>query len=120
MTELRPGKFAIEVPEGVKVRVNNVHSVIQWEEKESPHYWDTKPLPPGTWKLLFLTSEATEEDCDKVVGDTTFMDRYFRYAPDGTMRLSKMGTCDTAKESFQSLLENLGLKQNYAILKKEK
>lgn len=70
-------------------------------------------LPPGRYNLLFLSSQATEEDCKGVVeitkdefGWADYTKGQFYY--------------DTALESFASLLSSLGVTGSAAVLEKVK
>lgn len=72
-------------------------------------------LPPGTWRFLFATKTATEEDASKVVRELPVGARYENYNGDYPIWYH------TGRESLRSLLRSKGLddKNNYAIIEKE-
>lgn len=74
----------------------------------------TKPLPPGSYRFLFTTKAATEEDARKVVRELPVGARYENYNGDYPVWYH------TGKESLRSLLRSKGLdpKNNYAIIEK--
>jgi len=73
-----PAITVIDLPEGAKqVRLNPVHSLVQWKEKGFEHkpYWDGKLLPPGNYKLICLGLQATEEEAREIVQYSGHRDR---------------------------------------------
>lgn len=72
-------------------------------------------LPPGTWRFLFTTKSATEEDARKVVRELPVGARYENYAGDYPVWYH------TGKESLRSLLRSKGLdpNKNHALIEKE-
>lgn len=65
-----PAITVIDLPEdAVMVRLNPVHSIIQWKEKafEDRTYWDTKHIPPSIYKLICLGLQATEDEAREIV-----------------------------------------------------
>lgn len=83
----------------------------------------TKPLPPGTYRFLFTTKTATEEDARKVVGIGKYDAIYNTYIyPFYHERSDSLGV-DSAVLSLNSLLDLKGLdarNNNYALIEKMK
>lgn len=75
---------------------------------------DMISLPPGTYRFLFTTKTATEEDARKVVRELPVGARYENYNGDYPVWYH------TGKESLHSLLrsKNLDPKNNYALIEK--
>lgn len=89
----------------------------------------TKPLPPGTWRFLFTTKTATEEDARKVVRSSEwhFPEKHARYVdykfPFDRENKQRWGEgFGSAIESLHSLLRSKGLDENknYALIEKLK
>lgn len=76
---------------------------------QSPPWID---LPPGTYRFLFTTKTATEDQARKVVRELPVGARYENYNGDYPVWYH------TAKESQKSLLRSKGLddKNNYALI----
>lgn len=88
-------------------------SIFHTERFEKDFYCgDEIPLRDGSWKLLFTTKEATEEDARKVV--ESIEGGWFKSYEDDNVYLS------TAAYSLQSLLKSNGcdVNKNWAIIQK--
>lgn len=76
----------------------------------------TKPLPPGTWRFLFTTKTAKEEDARKVV--TPYGKGWKDYI---VYHAHKDIPYEFAYDSLRSLLRSKNLnpdKNNYALIEK--
>lgn len=71
-------------------------------------------LPPGTYSFLFLSSNATEEDCRGI------MKKDGRHEWWCVERNGGAAFYDNAIEPFRLMLKLADLKGNHAIIKKEK
>lgn len=117
MTQLTDKIWAVEVPNDASPYIldsaNNKGQGLFWTQPgvQSPPW---KDLPPGTWRFLFTTKTATEEDARKVVAAHG---KHFR---DYVRKFYKMPlTVFTALESLSSLLRSKGLDdKNYALIEK--
>lgn len=80
----------------------------------------TKPLPPGTYRFLFTTATATEEDARKVVSNPQYdsFGCYEVWSPYGVID----DPYETAKDALDGLLRSKKLDENknYAISEKLK
>lgn len=88
----------------------------------------TQKIPPGSWRYLFTTKTATEEDARRVVlsSEWYFPDGHTRYVdyahPYDTKFKQQWGIgFGTALESLASLLRSKGLddKRNYSLIEKQ-
>lgn len=122
MTQLTDKVFAVEVPDDAKN-----FRFGKSERLKAKLFYNTTldyfagsqfiDLPPGTWRFLFTTNQATEEDARKVVEPYTLRGN-IRY----TDFTHEYMWCDNAKDSLNSLLRSKDLdpKKNYAIIEKMK
>lgn len=117
LTQLTDNIFAVEIPEdAIYTRVFKDSSGEYLSGFQEPLI----PLPPGSYTLLFLSKEATEDDwkkvCDSDVGggeiDEKIWLEWFNYETDEY-------SFDTATESGYSLLRSKGLDptKQYTIIK---
>lgn len=116
LTQLTENIFAVEIP-GDAINILVGRYFIYWDTNGSSN---ELALPPGSYTLLFLSKEATEDDwktvCDSDVGggeldEKTWLE-WLNYETDEY-------SFDTATESGHRLLRSKGLdpSKNYAIIK---
>lgn len=116
MTQLTDKVFAVEVPDGAEnVRVSQLIGTPKLFADIPGALWAVK-LPPGTYRFLFTTGTATEEDARKVVGEAPWVN----YIPQNLLDMDSRCWLGTGIECMHSLLrlKNLDLKNNYAIIEK--
>lgn len=123
MTQLTDSVYAVEVPDESKW-----HQVVHISPSiEVLHYYiqggyiENKSagidLPPGTWQILCMTREVTEEVAKGIVEYDKFIDGYKDYDTDNFHH-------DTpfikAVDSLRSLITSKGLdgRKNYCLLEK--
>lgn len=132
MTQLTDKVWAVEVPDGsgaFKIMPHFVRNAITerdaiklvWESEQITHSWVI--LPPGSWRFLFTTKAATEEQAASVVqiisnGKITGRPQYRRYDRDNELP-ARMWTRDS-RHSLETLLRSKGLDENknYALIEK--
>lgn len=128
MVQLTDKVYAVEVPEGssafkiiphlVRNAISEMDAIkLVWECEQITHSWAT--LPPGTWRFLFTTKMATEDDARKVVKN--YGGKYTDYeATEEDYRLQDIYWYDNALQSLSSLLRSKGLDpdKNYALIEK--
>lgn len=120
MIQLTDNVFAETLPpgnygEGLIIEVDGKY-YLNLIDEEGVMLAGTKPLPPGSWRFLFTTKTATEEDARKVVERwEDLKDRpYVGYEP------GKLTVCWNALQSLRSLLRSKKLddNNNYALIEK--
>lgn len=119
MTQLTDKVWAVEVPDGAEnVRVSQLIGTPKLFADLPGVLWAAK-IPPGTYRFLFTTGTATEEDARKVVKTVLngFYENYNTF-----IDMSGFEGFGTAIESLASLLRSKGLdpKNNYALIEKLK
>lgn len=135
MIQLMDKVYAIEVPSmAFGLMVNNYadESELMYmlsmsdiaDDDSTEETLITKLLPPGSWRFLFTTKTATEEDAKKVVEserckeiDKLYSGVFYKnYVP-----IKLQYWFDNAKESLTSLLRSKGLdlNKNYALIEKQ-
>lgn len=127
MVQLTDKVFAVEVPGDASPYIldsaNGKGQGLFWTQPgvQSPPW---KDLPPGTWRFLFTTKTATEEQAASVVqiisnGKISGRPQYRRYDRDNELP-ARMWTRDS-RHSLETLLRSKGLddKNNYALIEKE-
>jgi len=119
MTQITGKHFAIEVPEDA----TNIE-ICNYGENDTLEYmhhidgiaaYAMDDLPPGTWRFLFATGTATEEDARTVV------ERYGKGWKDYNIyHAHKHIPYGLAIDSLETLLRSKGLDENknYAIIEK--
>lgn len=127
MTQLTDNIFAYSLPngnygEGLIIEVDGKH-YLNLIDDNGEMLAGTKPLPPGSYRFLFTTATAIEEDARKVVeSEELFINGnsqgiyYCNY-------LVPHDVCEWYKHwlnSLRSLLQSKGLdpKNNYALIEK--
>lgn len=113
--ELTDNILAVEVPEIKKNdhwEVINNNMLVSWTNYIK--------LPPGSYRLMFLSKECTEEDCKEVVEHYPYKDMWLDYNYTGADGCKEWYTNPT--DSFASLLKskNLNTDKNYCIIEKIK
>ena len=93
------------------VKINPTRPILQWKEKGFEHkpYWTTKHLPPGTWKLICLGNQATEEEAREIV-EGLFGKHWFDYMNPNEGSYAPGYIFDTALQSLASLITANGWK----------
>lgn len=133
MIQLTDKVYAVDVPAGssafkiiphlVSNAVTGMDAIeLVWESERITHSWII--LPPGSWRFLFTTKSATEEDARKVVEpvNNPFLkggNRYRDYTVPQSNTIAD-AVCN-AVQSLHSLLRSEGLdpnKNNYALIEK--
>lgn len=123
MIQLTDKVYAVKVPDGAA-------DIIIEDNRLRYFFLTFEPmvdLPPGTWRLLFTTKTATEEDARKVVrsSDWHFPEKHYRYVDykhpyDRENKQRRGEGYGTALESLHSLLRSKGLDdKNYALIEKQ-
>jgi len=112
--QLRDNYIAVRVPDDI----NNpaiIDGVLgdNWADEE----FEPVCKLDGSYTFLFLTSNATEEDCRKVVErDSQYPDNFFKLYGYKEYEVST-----TATESFTSLLQSVGITSGvWAVLEVNK
>src|SRR5688572_19636359 len=86
MINLRDNYWVVEVPEGAAG-----HDVNQYRGGSELNYWMiekdeqtliVKDLPPGNWKIVCTSKEATEEQLQEVIPEMIVGERYQNYGGD--------------------------------------
>lgn len=113
MTKLTGKTTAMPIPEGAeRVYYDGANSIGFYLNGELRFIH----FPPGTWRFLFTTKAATEEDARRVVGNGQY-DSYGCYnvwSPYGIID----NPYDSAAEALSGLLrsKNLDENKNYALI----
>lgn len=127
MIQLTDRVYAVELPpgnygDGLIVEVDGKY-YLNLIDEEGIMLAGTKPLPPGTWRFLFTTKTATEEQAASIVqiisnGKASGTPQYRRYDRDNELP-ARMWTRD-ARHSLETLLRSKGLddKNNFALIEK--
>ena len=102
------------VNDNVLADYNKLQKHLKKYENEPDFKTGGTPLPPGSWKYLFTTKEATEEDLkvfDHILQHHNFKEWFLDFTHRGTYFLNRIG-------SFMSFLISKGLPSgnNFAIL----
>lgn len=135
MTHLTNNIYAVEMPEGtVSAEIYDKESLplaIMAYVKDPngmfkpgipvPIY----PIPPGSYTLLFLSKEGTDDDWRKIIKSFVYVDNetgrgiyYYKDYEDIQQIVGADFSLDTPTESGHSLLRSKGLdvNNNYAII----
>jgi hypothetical protein len=111
---LLPGFVGVKVPEGANgFQISDHVDLVFYEGKPSFKSIIDIQLPPGDYSFLFVTNGITEEQARKIVD---YDDEWNCYT-DYTVPVTSKVCCDTALESFQSLMKSNSMEGNWAILK---
>lgn len=122
MTQITDKVYAVEVPDDAKdIKIlKGQPEILDYDYPGKSGERDTQwlnamiDLPPGTWRFLFTTKTAKEEDARKAVKELPVGARWMNYNGDYPVWYH------TARESLHSLLRSKGLddKNNYALIEK--
>jgi hypothetical protein len=119
MTPLPNNHYAIEVPEGARSFQidNDMGQKVIWKEGEYgvSDEWIYEKLPPGSWEIISLASEISEEQIRGIVESYNDGGLFCR---DYALKSPVFGI--SAAASFRSLLTSLGLGKEYLIIVKNK
>ena len=118
MTKLTDSVYAVEVPEGAftwDVLTVDDKQYLAGDDDHGNMEIGTQPLPPGPWRILCTTREATEEQAHQIVESVTTANELPVYRDYEFSQWMK-----TAVGSLRSLITSKGLdgNKNYVLLKK--
>jgi len=116
-TNLRGDFYGVEVPEGHTWDIVTVdgRSYLAGDDDHGMMQLLKTPLPPGTWQIICLSGECTEEQAAEVVGGK-HGDSYLDWDAGNPFNARP---CALAENSLSSLLRPKGLPEKNTLILKQ-